>query len=57
MVFGKQHKNVLQAIQELDVPEEFTELNFQPSEYTDSTGRTLPMYRLTRDGVTLLTMG
>lgn len=56
-VFGKQHKNVLQDIRNLDCSEEFTQLNFQPSEYTDTTGRKLPMYTMTRDGFTFLVMG
>ncbi len=58
-MFNKKHKNVLQAIRDLlpHCPEEFTELNFQPSEYTDSTGRTLPSYTITRDGFSLLAMG
>ena len=57
--FGRDHKSVLRAIENLthDLPKEFTERNFAPSEYTDSTGRTLPAYRLTRDGFTLLAMG
>ncbi|TIH12731.1 hypothetical protein D0S45_17325 [Marinifilum sp. JC120] len=55
--FGKQHKNVLQTIEKLEIPKEFTELNFQPSKYTDTTGRTLPAYNLTRDGFSLLVMG
>lgn len=59
--FGKQHKNVLQNIktitetlteQGLD-----TELNFQPSEFKDPTGRTLPMFEMTRKGFMLLVMG
>lgn len=56
-VFGKQHKNVLQDIRNLDCSEEFTRLNFQPCEYTDPTGRKLPMYTMTRDGFTFLVMG
>lgn len=55
--FGKLHKNVLQAIQSLDCPAQFTELNFQPSQYLDSTGRALPMYYISRDGFTVLAMG
>ena len=38
-------------------PEEFTAHNFVESNYTDSTGRKLPMYTMTRDGFTLLVMG
>ena len=36
---------------------DFAASNFVPVSYTDSTGRSLPMYLLTRDGFTLLTMG
>lgn len=35
----------------------FTELNFEPSEYTDPTGRRLPEYRLTRDGFHFIVSG
>ena len=58
-VFGKAHKNVLRDIEQLtdNCPETFAGLNFEPSEYEDSTGRKLPMYLLTRDGLTLLIMG
>ncbi|WP_369641977.1 Rha family transcriptional regulator [Acidovorax sp. A79] len=57
--FRKQHKHVLEKIANLlaDLPADFAEPNFRLSEFTDSTGRTLPAYRLTRDGFTLLTMG
>lgn len=57
--FGISHKNVLCDIKTVmrKVPESFTELNFEPSEYLDSTGRKLPFYHLTRDGFTLLAMG
>lgn len=56
-VFNKQHKNVLQAIDNLDVPEEFNRLNFQPVTYRDAKGEMRPMYHMTRDGFTLLAMG
>lgn len=57
--FGKNHKDVLRGITVLQnkCPKEFTERNFALSEYTDNTGRKLPMYLLTRDGLTLLVMG
>ena len=57
--FGKNHKDVLRGISSLQdkCPKEFTERNFALSEYTDNTGRKLPMYLLTRDGLTLLVMG
>ena len=56
-VFGKPHKNVLKAIRELECPEEFSGLNFEPAEYTDAQGKPRPMYFVTRDGFTLLAMG
>lgn len=55
--FDKQHKNVLQAIDALEVPEEFGRLNFQPTNYLDSQGRPQGMYQITRDGFALLVMG
>lgn len=36
---------------------EFNALNFELSEYKDSTGRVLPCYNLNRDGFSLLAMG
>jgi Rha family phage regulatory protein len=55
--FGKEHKNVLQSIQRLDCSEEFSRLNFQPSNYVDDRGKTQPEYLMTRNGFTLLAMG
>ena len=55
--FGKRHADVIRAISKLDCSAEFTERNFALSEYTDSTGRKLTQYRLTRDGFTFLCMG
>lgn len=56
--FGKRHDNVMQSIQSLlaQLPKD-AHLNFQVSGYTDITGRALPLYRITRDGFTLLAMG
>jgi Rha family phage regulatory protein len=60
-VFEKQHKNILQAIREMEIPEDFRELNFQPSEYEviNSLNKTIkyPEYLITKDGFTLLAMG
>jgi Rha family phage regulatory protein len=59
-VHSKRHGNVLQSIQGLFEQEEsrnFTKLNFQLSEYYDSTGRKLPMYLMTKNGYTMLAMG
>lgn len=56
-VFGKQHKNVLQDIRDLDCSEEFSRLNFQPSTYVNERGRKYEKYILTKDGFTILAMG
>ena len=56
-VFGIKHKHILDSIQKLDAPEEFTEPNFRPCEYTGDNGQKLPMYNITRDGFMLLAMG
>jgi Rha family phage regulatory protein len=56
-VFGKKHCDVLRAINSLEVPKEFTERNFASSDYKDGSGKKNPMFRITRDGFTLLVMG
>ena len=55
--FGKDHKHVMEAIRNILESDDFTESNFRLSEYRDSTGRTLPMYIMSRDGFVLLGMG
>lgn len=55
--FGKLHKNVLRSVESLDCSPEFTKLNFELSEYADSTGRKLPSYEMTKDGFMFLVMG
>ena len=55
--FGKPHKNVLRDIRELDVPEEWGGLNFEPTSYFDTQGKTQPARIMTRDGFVLLVMG
>ena len=62
--FGKEHFNVLRDIETvlLQVPENFRKLNFEVSEYTIQNPLTRgelpkPMYLLTKDAFTLLTMG
>ena len=55
--FGKQHTDVLRAIKNLDVPEDFNRRNFAPVEYEDKKGEKRPAYLMTRDGFTLLVMG
>jgi Rha family phage regulatory protein len=57
--FQRKHKHILDEIKRISTmcPKSFTEPNFRPSEYDDSTGRTLPCYNLTRDAFSLLAMG
>lgn len=60
--FEKRHANVIRDIENIinqnsGLSREFTELNFELSNYKDSTGRKLPCYFLTRDGFTILAMG
>lgn len=55
--FGKQHKNVLQAIAELDCSDKFSRLNYQPSDYVTERGRKEPMHLITKDGFAFLAFG
>lgn len=59
--FGKEHKNVMQSIRNLDCTEDFRALNFKPTQETVQmpTGgvRKDPAYLMTRDGFTFLAMG
>lgn len=55
--FKKQHKNVLQSIKRIEAQQaEFSRLNFQPIEFTDSRGKAQTEYLMTRDGFALLAM-
>ena len=61
-VFGKEHRNVLQAVDNLDCSDEFRLLNFQQTVYdrpNPSGGKSLQSreYRMTRDGFMFLAMG
>lgn len=62
-VFGKLHKNVLRAIENLkaECDPDFYQLNFEPViiEYSNGKGgiQQAPAYNLTKDGFTLLVMG
>ena len=55
--FQKRHTNVIRAIRNLEVPDEFNRLNFEPVAYVDEKGERRPMYHITRDGFALLAMG
>ena len=54
--FGKQHKNVISAIEKFP-KDEFSRLNFKPSDYINERGKTYKMYLLTKDGFAMLVMG
>lgn len=56
-VFEKRHDNVIQAIKNLEVSEEFNLLNFKEIKYKDSKGRSYPCYTMTRKGFTRLAFG
>lgn len=55
--FQKRHSDVLRTIKDLDCSKDFIERNFALNEYTDSIGRKLPEYIITRDGFVFLVMG
>lgn len=55
--FKKLHKDVLKAIANLEISEEFNRRNFAPVDYIDSKGEKRPMYNMTRDGFTMLAFG
>jgi Rha family phage regulatory protein len=57
--FGKRHDHVVRDIRRIisECPADFTAPNFGVSEYTDETGRVLPMFLVFRDGFMLLVMG
>lgn len=55
--FGKRHADVIRAIRNLGCSDEFTERNFALSEFIDSSGRSLPLFHITRDGFAMLAMG
>jgi Rha family phage regulatory protein len=55
--FGKEHKNVIRDIEKLECSEDFRRLNFEPSNYLNEQNKQQPMYKITRDGFTLLGMG
>lgn len=57
MAFNKRHDDILRKIKSLECSETFTARNFAVSKYGDSTGRSLPMYEMTKDGFMFLVMG
>ncbi len=55
--FGKQHKDVLKAIQNLECTHNFNQRNFAPVDFVDKKGEQRPEYLITRDGFSFLAMG
>jgi Rha family phage regulatory protein len=55
--FRKEHKNVLQSIDNLECSAEFRRLNFQPISYRDAMNRSQREYLITKDGFVFLVMG
>lgn len=60
-IFGKEHKDVLRAIDNIlnsdGLSDEFSQRNFTRSKYTTDRGKTYREYCLTRDGFVMVTMG
>jgi len=56
-VFGKVHRVVLKAINELDCSDNFREHNFVLSYYTSPQNKKIKCYNITRDGFSFLCMG
>lgn len=61
-IFGKRHDNVMIGVRKqvdklIEAGEkDFTDLNFEVSDYIDSTGRNLMKYNMTENGFTLIAM-
>ncbi len=55
--FGKVHRDVMRAINELDCSDEFRLRNFAHSSYTSSQNKVLKSFDMTRDGFSFLCMG
>ncbi len=55
--FGKEHKDVLEAIRKMIAENSALLQMFYKDEYTTVQNRKMPMYYMNRDGFTLLAMG
>lgn len=56
-VFGKQHKDVMRDIRNLECSQEFNQRNFAPINYTDERNRTYRRFLIKRDGLAFLVFG
>ena len=55
--FGRKHKDVLKALDNLSCDAEFSRLSFAPSTYLDRRGKTQRQVLMTRAGFTFLVLG
>lgn len=55
--FGRVHKTILRAIENMECDADFRQRNFVPANYTDAQGKTRPRYIMSKDGFTFLVMG
>ena len=55
--FGRAHKTVLRAVEQMECSNEFNRRNFVPITYLDDRGREQPAFRISRDGFSFLAMG
>ena len=56
MHFKKRHGDVLRAIKNLDVPDDYRQRNFASAKYLDEQRKPRDSYHITRDGFALLAM-
>ena len=56
-VFGKTHRDVVRAINNLDCSPEFRERNFAQSSYLSAQNKSLKCIEITKDGFAFLCMG
>ena len=56
-VFGKAHRDVVRALENIECSPEFRAANFAQSSYTSPQNKTLKCFNITRDGFSFLCMG
>lgn len=56
-VFGKDHHNVLKAIDNLQIPNDFREVNFNAAVFIDDNGEKRRKFLITENGISILVMG
>lgn len=56
-MFGKNHRDVLRAIKNIECSDEFRRRNFAQSSYINEQNKKQPCVMMTRDGFTFLAMG